>query len=69
MRHSYHVMQNKSVDKTISMGDISVNLDSLDLKKLHNEQAKDITEIEALQKQIEKMSESMTANDVATLDK
>lgn len=51
------------------MGDISVNLDSLDLKKLHNEQAKDITEIEALQKQIEKMSESLTANDVATLDK
>lgn len=34
MRHSFHVMQNRSIDKTISMNDISMNLDSLDLGKL-----------------------------------
>lgn len=37
MRHSFHVMQNRSIDRTISMNDISMNLDSLDLNKLQKE--------------------------------
>ena len=41
-------MQNRSIDRTISMNDISMNLDSLDLNKLQKEQQKDIKDIEEL---------------------
>ena len=45
-----------------------MNLDDLDLKKLTKEQAQDIKDIEALQKQIEQVSSNLTVADVRAVE-
>jgi|TARA_B110001450_G_scaffold227996_1_gene227672 hypothetical protein len=45
-----------------------MNLQDIDLQKLTEEQAKDIKEIEQLQKQVEEMAANLTLGDVTNID-
>lgn len=54
--------------KSITANDVDIRVDELDIEKLTRDQAKDIKEIEELQKQIEKLSGDLTLADVSLLD-
>jgi galactokinase/mevalonate kinase-like predicted kinase len=45
-----------------------MNLQDIDLQKLTEEQAKDIKEIEQLQKQVEEMAANLTLGDVTNIE-
>ena len=60
--------QAKEKKKQIKINNVEMNLEDLDLRKLTQEQAKDINEIEELQRHIEYMSGNLSLRDVSMLD-
>lgn len=70
MRETQRVIheQAKEKKKQIKINNVEMNLEDLDLRKLTKEQAKDIHEIEELQKHIEHMSGNLSLRDVSLLD-
>ena len=68
-RESHRLKQESSIGRrSITINDVEFKVEELDIEKLTREQAKDIKEIEELQKQIEKLSGDLTLADVSLLD-
>ena len=63
-----HVQMSQTAQKQIKINNVQMNLADIDLKKLTEEQAQDIKEIEQLQQQIEEMACNLTIGDVTNID-